>query len=421
MSDHLQRFGLTESYHHPVAEYVAAEKAAFIESLEKMGENPPGGSVALSEFSKAALTDLSENQTRFPELGNLVDAFIEQRPDMDGAYKVQHFWRTFQSYLIDTDRPHYPREYICTTWQGVFRSMLRDPERVRDIEQKLWTRNNQANEPRRYAGLKLAMAINRPPLPSKPTLVDAGCSAGLGPVQILKNINFENVRFDTEDCTVAEYLQRRLAGKLALGTTVGFDSEIIDKATIDWVEANSYYPSELLDNRKRSHRKRLYRARRELTGRHLPAEDQRFKVELANLIPYDDRDDDTLESVRSHVPGGKYDVAAALTTLYEMPEEDRLRAIKQLASLADKMIFVQDFAYRDPDDPSHLIFPGIYTTPYTAFIRLPDDPENTWHELGQWDSGRCYAFTPSKLLENICHQRVMHQKPDFNDQSTTNH
>lgn len=374
---------------------VASGVQDFEAALHDLALHPPGKSDTLVAFSAAALHDLHDES--FPQFKQLVEDFVRGRTDMVAPYKVQLFWRAFQYLLLErTADKEYPAAYNNSlTWQIAFRTILIDPpDRLNpegwSLMEMLDVNNNQTNEPRRYAGVKLAIAAHANALPDAPSLVDAGCSAGLGQIQIGENIPFHGIHIEAEQ-NIRKLLRARLIGTMAISNNIGFDKIVgIDPK---WVEACSYYPSELedtqLNHSKHKFRQFLYQRREDFVRLH------------GDLTEGPGSLDDIL--VRNQ--GQQYDVAAALTSLYEIPKDQICIAAKALESLTDKLVVVQDFADIDPTDSTKLIFAeDIYgpASKYRLFSKLISDGEEAWTHLGTWSSGRCARFRPTAALIDKC-------------------
>lgn len=363
----------------------------FENSLKEMAEHPPGNSQALIAFSEAAVTDLHD-KGGFPAFREVVEDFMRDRPELVAPYKVQLFWRTFQYMLLDKDdRLHYPTEYDSPIiWQAAFRSILHDYPSRWHLQELLATRNNQTNEPRRYAGAKLAVTAFRHMLPDAPSLVDAGCSVGLGQVQLAANIPFKGVRINAAPAD-RKLIRSILFSQLTFSTIVGFDK--VANTDTKWVEANSYYPSELTntpENRARqAYRHFLYRER------------VKAKILVGDLVEGYDGVIDVIQ-YNNLKP---YDAALAITTLYELPGEEVDQATATLESLTDKLVVVQDFAQINPRDPTKLIFAKDIYAPgskYQLFAKPLKQRRAQWQQLGSWNSGRANVFTPSDYLIRLC-------------------
>ena len=376
---------------------IATDVYHFEAALHDLAAHPPGNSEALVAFSEAALLDLHD-EVNFPEFRQVVEDFMADRPEIGAAYKVQLFWRSFQYLLLNraTDN-QYPAAYKnVMTWQTAFRAMLvhedgRHTSEGWTLQEILAVNNNQTNEPRRYAGVKLAIAAFADVLPPKPSLVDAGCSAGLGQIQIGENIPFYGIDIKaTPSCRKA--LRELFIGNVAIGNNIGFDK--LSSSDIKWVEANSYYPSELEDNKfnhsKRRLREFLYRKR------------QGFKPLFGDLT----EGPDGVQEVLEKNDGLKFNVASALTALYEIPKNKRRVALTTLESLSDTLVVVQDFAEIDPENQTNLRFADDIYAPssrYKLFAKRVDQPnEQPWEHLGTWNNGRCTVFRPAEALISRC-------------------
>lgn len=366
----------------------------FEQALIDLGDHPPGNSEALIAFSQAALSDL--HNTEFPEFSAVVAGFIRDRPEMVAPYKVQLFWRTFQYTLINRQADvQYPQAYKQPrAWHAAFRDILVDPPDRMNYEgwtlrELLATNNNQTNEPRRYAGVKLAIAAHAQKLPESLSIVDAGCSVGLGQIQIGENIPFTGIAIEADKDT-RKLLREKLLARLSITNNVGFDQVIgIDPK---WVEANSFYPSELEENKynnsKKHFRDFLYRRRADFIREHADLTEGQICT----------------KDVLARNNGQAYDVAMALTSLYEIPKDKLGGAVDTLQSLTNKLVVVQDFANINPADPTKLEFAvDLYApeTKYRMFTKLVGE-EDQWTHLGTWNSGRCTRFRPTAALIEKC-------------------
>lgn len=388
-------YGLAGFDKHLTDSEAAADMQDFETALHELADHPPGNSQALVSFSAAAVNALHDEN--FPEFRQLTDGFIRGRVDMVAPYKVQLFWRAFQYVLLErTHDALYPAAYGNElTWQMAFRTILTDrPGKMNPegwaLKEMLDVNNNQTNEPRRYAGIKLAIAAYARELPAAPSLVDAGCSAGLGQIQIGENIPFRGIQLEA-GLEVRKLLRDRLMAKLAISNNIGFDKVVgIDPK---WVEACSYYPSELEDTKlnqsKRRFREFLYRRRRNFVRLH------------GDLT----EGPDSLDDIIDRNQGQPYDVATALTSLYEIPKDQLAVATDSLESLSGKLVVVQDFAEIDKHDPTKLVFAEDIYAPdskYQLFSKLKANGDDHWTHLGTWSSGRCARFKPTDALIERC-------------------
>ncbi len=217
------------------------------------------------------------------------------------------------------------------------------------------------------------------------TFVDGGCAAGLGQFQLEENESFGEIRcanklftpierFATEKLTMAA-LSRYLASN---GGNVSFDR--LPNIDWPWIEASRHYPADFREEVINCLRiqEEHYRARG-----HLRVVQGDF-VGGGNL--------GGLTKVRSLSPDGKWDVAMAVTSLYEVPKTDINEALLSVESLARHLVIVQDTAEIDETDPTKLIFADDIYAPsarYRLFSKVVSKPGQPYVQLGTFKDFRC--------------------------------
>jgi hypothetical protein len=368
----------------------------FREALNQLPIGTHGGEV-VPAFSYTALEDIDNITDDFPEFRTFVEAFLDDRPELPSAYSAKLLFNEFQYMLLEYSPDTYPAEYTSqSAWHSAFRALVLNKAISNEMRSDLASRNIQTNEPRRYAGLQLAIAAHSDKgglITAPPSLVDAGCSAGLGLVQLKEGVPFKDVQILRASPELRHYLRQKLLGRVTLDKVVGFDQVALDKDTLRWIEANSYV-TELGDEVRAAHRKFLSSKRNK--------SDAEVSIIKADLL-----DTRHLGAVRraSHSGDGKFDISSAFTALYEA--KDPVKAQNELQRLARTMTVVQDYAELDPGDPAKLVFrKNIYArdSRYNLFVKYVLDRRNpSWHMLGSWgSSGRCYHFSPTEQLERLC-------------------
>ena len=373
---------------------VEQQLSEFEQGLIEFWREPPDGSDILRSFAVAAATDF--NSQKFPEFREVISGLIQNRPTAMRDYRIQLLWRALQKQLLKKDRqgqdlPQYPDAYRQPApWQTAFQVIIKDPLSRHELEEDLHTKHIQTNEPQRYAGKKLAIRGHEEQLPDQPSLLDIGTSAGLGLVQLMKNIPFAEIRIAgplvEEDPSIIPLFHRKFLGKLALGKVVGVDKVLIDPGSIEWIEACSYYPTELASEKRRQHRHRLYQHRPEL--------DQR----LIDITVADKQ----LEEIQKITPEGSYTVTSALTTYYAMTKRgERKRALQNQVKLTSHLQVVQDFADLSEDNPDELKFRVNVRGSNNLFVRYPRAAEPRWHLLGGFTNGRARTFIPAQAGVNL--------------------
>jgi hypothetical protein len=365
--------------------------AAFEQAVVDIREFPPGNSKVVEACMEATLQDLHNES--FPEFNQTVLTFLRDRPDMSAHLKVQLFWRVFQHSLIkSSDNINYPADYAkVMTWQKAFRSILEDaPNAINpdgwEVQELLATHTVQTNEPRRYSGVKIAIDAYSDIIGQEPSYVDAGCSAGLGQIQIGENIPFRGVNIDTRKREVRHRVRSGLNKQISFSKIVGFD--MISGTSIEWVDACSN-PKELADT-ARNRDRRKYRE-------HLGTHRKYYKRLHGDLS----EGDPGIKAVMDENNGQKYDVASALTMLYEIPVDLQTKATKTLEYLSKCLVVVVDFAEISHEDPTQLITAKNIYAPGSRYRLLAKELTGdnlNWQHLGTFDNGRCTSFKPEKIL-----------------------
>lgn len=380
-------------------EIIQHELGLFAESLVELYDNPPGGSPVVRAFCEVALVDLYDNDN-FPEFQESITNFIQDRHDpyVFPHIKAQLLWRSYNYIFLKRAEAYDPSNYVDRTkWHNEFSDILtgKTPDNTREcwlLEELLATKNIQTNVPLRYAAAKLAIEAFRDILPTQPTFVDAGCSAQYGQIQLEENIPFEGIELLTRDQQLRRQIRASLSARRLYNNTVGFDQVAgIDK---DWVRANNY-PEEHAPTHKNYGREKLRRALTEHYDRNV------YKRVHGDLT----LGDAGIADVLVKNGGRKFDVAMALTTLYEVPLPSRLVALRTLESLATALSVVVDFVEEiDPGDPTNLIFSQTSVNSakynYKLYARplIDSDADAPYEHLATFDSGRCNKMIPEPAL-----------------------
>ena len=357
-----------------------------VNSLYGITVHPPGNSEEIRAFGVTALERAKHAAPHSPFHSVLTD-LIQIRQDLPIDHQAQLLRIGFQYELCKVE-PTYPAGgKDPRQWHRWMDRILEDSYARADLEDALLTHYNQANDPKRYAGPKLALLACADRLPPSFDIVDSGCSAGLGQIQIGENLPFSQIKFVTDQRFMRFILHQVLKSALDVGKNIGFD-RVVD-SNIDWVEACSYYPHEYADKSKIAQRQALYKKR------------DGFRITYGDIN--DGPDNVGLAEVRKHVPNGKFNVSMSVTSLYEIPSAKRDQAVKNLESLADHLTIIQDVAEIDPNDPTKLIFAtDIYapTAHYNLFMKDVSRPDQPFEKLGRWANFRCHTFTPTRTLLN---------------------
>jgi hypothetical protein len=370
----------------------------FREATNQLPVGTHGGNV-IPAFSTTVLTAIDDTKGDFPEFRPFVEAYLGDRPEIEPSYAAKLFYNEFQyralQFEVFKEHPEIYTQLLVSpyAWRGILKSLITPPGKRNEIAFHLAGSNVQATEPRRYAGLQIAIGSHvdyTNVLPKKPSLVDSGTSSGIGLVQLKEGIGFKDVRVHSDIPEVHDGIRKQLLGSVTLGKVVGFDEVMIDKGTLAWVESNSTYVEEFGDRERNRLRKFLSDKRGDIP------------IVWADLL-----DPDQLSSVRaeSDTDDGMFDISSSLTSIYQLGDQQGA-AQEALAGLARHITIVEDFAEIDNSDPTNLLFYkniNAREARYNLFIKyLTEHKKPIWHKLGSWgNSGRCHLFTPTDKLEDL--------------------
>jgi hypothetical protein len=388
-----QEFAQFESLLQPPmeAERLHAAVNNFEHSLQRMEHHPPGGSPEIRSFARAAI-ECIEAPEDHPIFNHVVQTFVSTRQDKLDVrlklpdYQAQIFRIGWQYVLMDMD-PSYPAGGRETSkWHDWFNRLLEQPYRKAMLEDAIWTNDNQANDEKRYAGGKIALAAFADILPERLKLIDVGCSAGLGPIQLGENQPFPYFRIQAGEYA-RKLIRRAMRRDLTIDVNAGLDK--VARINWPWVEACSYYPHELANVRRKYHRGQLYR-----------------KHAGFNFVQGDVTKGETsegLQGARELVDGGNYHGVMAFNSLYEVDPAETDDTVTSFESLASGLAIVQD-AVAIAEDPTKLEFAtDIYNHPYNLVCKDLTVPNQPYVLLGSWSSFRCGAFKATDYLEERLH------------------
>jgi hypothetical protein len=194
------------------------------------------------------------------------------------------------------------------------------------------------------------------------------------------------VNIDTRKREVRHRVRSGLNKQISFSKIVGFD--MISGTSIEWVDACSN-PKELADT-ARNRDRRKYRE-------HLGTHRKYYKRLHGDLS----EGDPGIKAVMDENNGQKYDVASALTMLYEIPVDLQTKATKTLEYLSKCLVVVVDFAEISHEDPTQLITAKNIYAPGSRYRLLAKELTGdnlNWQHLGTFDNGRCTSFKPEKIL-----------------------
>lgn len=344
-------------------------------------QHPPNGSAVYSAFGYAAWEAMQKPEDH-PKFNDFIDTFNSSRQNLPVEHRVQLLRIGFQYALMRADENYPINGEDKDQWHAWFDCILDDEYLRADLEEAVWTFNNQANWPQRMAGEKIAYAAHADILPDPADLVDAGTSAGLGLVQLKDNLPFSRITVRHPSKVARRLVHRAVNEPLNIGRAVGFD--ILAGANKYWVEACTYYDSDLRKAVLRRHRDQLYRQR------------SHIKIVQGDLAAGDD--EDGLSEVRGQLKDGKADIGSAVNCLYEVHPDHLYEATLSFESLIKFLAITQDSAEIDPNDPTRLIYnrdiyaPSAHYNLFSKEVHAPGQPQV---HLGRWLTFRCNTFVPT--------------------------
>ena len=368
---------------------------AFLEfeaGIEKVRISPPGNSVIVSACLEAVESDLHD--PAFPELKDTVEDFISSRPDLTGTMKAQLFWRVAQHMVRKHDPDNYGSSYrYPLSWRMALRTILVPQNNDRkdyahwEMKEILQTCDVQTNIGLRYAAVDIVLPAYADKLPANPTIVDAGCSAGNGQSYLSEARLPTGIRINTHNKSLRKMVRDNLATKTLFENNVGFDKVV--SSSPEWAN-DCRYPEEVIAE---------YRLRQRLATADQPRLSSLPILRVGgNLLD----GPAGMESVKAYNNNKRFAIATALTTLIYMQPNELPVAMSSLASLADTLMIVVDFAKLDPADPSKLVFNrgniNDKNSKFRAFARLVENMDGPWDHLATFSNGRATQVYPTANL-----------------------
>jgi SAM-dependent methyltransferase len=357
------------------------------QELASQAIKPPGKDRIIAAFSQSVLN--MAGVARMAELESVVDS----RANITPSYGANLLLRGFQTQLLKSETD-YPRLYTTeSVWQKAIDNILDDDAAYEQLTKDLTERNVQSNVVERYKAFKLVIGLLHDRLSEEFQMLDVGCSRNHGLKKLKLNLPFRPFMSGFRDTELfpsglIDVLFNAVNKQsLKLGHSVGTDINPIDNddGNAFWAKSCSFYPSELLDE--------------------------------SAVTEYDYLDHNEVEGVRfiegdfsayglKGRPAEKsFDVICASTFMYQLSDEDRVRArsLFRRYLAKDGVIVYQDFVRPSPDD-RHLDFERNWFAslfPYRTLIEFEEDKTSTVHEVFRFDGGRCRQWAPGKDLRNI--------------------
>ncbi len=344
------------------------------ETIKQQRDNPPGGDPYIGNFYAAFVQHLEEGHSGAIELLQGVNSVRKLTP----ALHTNLLFRAFQATLINSSG--YPEAYDTPeVWSDVMDSLFDDPSTFDLLFETLANKETTTTVFQRYAGERAIMAYLSNGKPVK--IADLACGGNYGLPGISLGLEFSNIKDGTPTQFITDYINRPLNISEAIAIDM---NDPYEPSEVAWRHSCGIYPSELL----RGGLDELLKLEQILST------DSLTKFHKANILDADNTD---------RLLGGDCDFILLNTMLYQLSEEDQLRAIK-IAKKALKptgWLLVQDFAQKKADDPSRLDFKVNWGEKgsYKLFGLRPND--NKIYELIRWNNGRCKQAEAGEDLSTI--------------------
>jgi hypothetical protein len=369
-------------------EQAGEEHLKLLSAAEGMIDHPPARSQEIKALGVAKVERL-KNPDKYPVFKSVTDFLNHDRQDLPPDQRI-HLLRIGLQYILM--RPGVAEDYEKNPekgrdpaqWHHWMDLIFSDDGLTSDLTDALGNFNNQANIPKRSAGIRIANAAHARDLPEDISWVDCGTSAGLGIVPIAYNLPFSRITVKGASRYESALISKALKHRVDVKNCFGFD--LAPPPNKYWIEACSYYPSELTNERLREERENLYDAAKKIP------------LLWGNITLPSTGLDDVRDRLK---PDGKADAVSGITSLYEVNNEDRETARVAFEGLGRYLAIVQDVAEIDPDDSRKLIYSeDIYAEDahYNLFAKLLAIPDAPYIKLGRWLTFRCNTFIPSKAL-----------------------
>jgi hypothetical protein len=338
----------------------------------------------LAVFAEAALIALEK-----PYFRELVLDIFQARPDLPPPYAVKLLERVYQADLLQHD-PGYPIGYRDTdAWLREFAEVNDDMLRSGVVWHSLMYRNLQSNVAERYKTIKLLTALIQERFDEPPSHLDVGSSVLHGDIKLAFNQMHgpERVPFGLIDVTdtdheratgtpnryLTELANTALKQQVEFGPMMGIDiTDVDDPVTKQWVKSCSFYPDELLDEKRVSEYDELDR---------LDPHHERVQVFRGDFAAFDFR------RFREVSPVETYDIITFSTVFYQVSPHERTAMLVNASQLLSPrgIIVIQDGVGGD------------FSKRYNYVTSVIDSTESNPSEqtLLRWETPRCQKVAPA--------------------------
>gem|GEM_PF-5502752 len=361
-------------------------------------ESPPGNDQIIAAFNMA----LVEN-SHTPHMKSVLElAAFEDDP----SYAINKLLRCFQKQLLfreSTADFEYPQAFMPSRpdlkdaagmWNRAIEAIIDDEESSSEVYEDFLVRQTQSNIVQRYSMLKMLMHLTADRFGDSLDVVDIGCSQNLGLKKIALNRPFDAIdiykyvkgREKLADPETAEALNFLLEQAVAFGKGTGIDIFNAEtREVIEWAQACSFYPSELL---------------------YQPGLLTEFSILEEKAVPNVGfiQADVTSESIRNNravnrakIIPEKASITFASTMLYMLSERERTEVyeVMELETAANGIQAVLDFVRIDRNGKLVFSGPSGKKDQFALIIKDNLNPRHNWQEIARIQDGRVHCLRMS--------------------------
>lgn len=344
------------------------------EELVDQGLHPPGADPSLGSFYRAVILMIDDGDL----LGRMLGQAKQQRTDITDKHWVNLLFRSIQYIKMQQGDYSYRKFEDPQDWRSELAAITADDQMRTALDYSLRRRTTTTTIYQRYAGPYATIANLFDGTPT--SIADLGCGGNHG----LRGIELHETFVTPEDHTPTAMVSRLLAQPINLERGLAIDKEDPDDEEVKcWRLACSFYPKELdqLPNTIAFESK--------IRGSQ--------RVQFLQL--------DLLTSPFNSAFPGTMDITILSTILYQLQRPAQLLLIEKAKTLlkSDGILIVQDFAEKDPDNPSHLRFNESWFGRESGYRTFLVGERTNWKflELLQWDSGRCKTVRPGQDFSEV--------------------
>lgn len=344
------------------------KKHPVIDIIYQQALTPPGGDPYIGTFYQSFIDFCNDGH---PMALDLIEGVQSER-QLTPALHANLLFRAVQANLLNT--LGYPNEYLTKErWDEHLTGLFSNGsyELVRKI---LLEKDTTTTIYQRYAGERALMSMLAQGKPIR--AADIGCGGNYGLPGIEINEPFKPIIDHTLNQIITGYLNSPLELEQGLSIDI-HDPYSLEE--IQWRHACGLYPKELMNGeliKIQELEKRLTQSRK-VTFHH----GDLLNLESGPDLPFDD-----------------FDYVIMNTMLYQHQKHARELGIRNARRLLKPhgVLFIQDFAEKDPDNPTQLLYENIswgQNGAYRLFL-TNKRPDSQMYEALRWKDGRCSEVSP---------------------------